>query len=237
MTDLALQLREGTSQAHTLAESADFIKCFLKGVVEKNSYRKLLANFYFVYRTLEESLSEHRQHPAIQPIYLPVLFRTHSLEQDLVFYYGADWQRQITPSTACQAYMHRIKQLSQTDPILLIAHCYTRYMGDLSGGQILKGIAERGMNLQDGQGTAFYRFESIADEKVFKANYRQALNNLPLTAEQVTAIVKEANISFQYNMKMFQELEGSLVKAIGQMLFNTLTRRGNKNVPTAPANT
>jgi heme oxygenase len=27
------------------------------------------------------------------------------------------------------------------------------------------------------------------------------------------------------NMKLFQELEGNLIKAIGQMLFNTLTRR------------
>jgi heme oxygenase len=27
------------------------------------------------------------------------------------------------------------------------------------------------------------------------------------------------------NMKMFQELEGNLIKAIGIMLFNTLTRR------------
>jgi heme oxygenase len=26
-------------------------------------------------------------------------------------------------------------------------------------------------------------------------------------------------------MKLFQELEGNLIKAIGQMLFNTLTRR------------
>jgi heme oxygenase len=27
------------------------------------------------------------------------------------------------------------------------------------------------------------------------------------------------------NMKLFQELEGNLIKSIGQMLFNTLTRR------------
>ncbi len=26
-----------------------FVKCFLKGVVEKTSYRKLVANLYFVY--------------------------------------------------------------------------------------------------------------------------------------------------------------------------------------------
>jgi len=45
----------------------------------------------------------------------------------------------------------------------LIAHSYTRYIGDLSGGQIL-GIAERAMN-SDGQGTAFYEFKDIPNEK------------------------------------------------------------------------
>jgi heme oxygenase (biliverdin-producing, ferredoxin) len=37
--------------------------------------------------------------------------------------------------------------------------------------------------------------------------------------------VEEANDAFGLNMKMFMELEGSLVKAIGQMVFNALTRR------------
>ncbi|WP_287128592.1 heme oxygenase (biliverdin-producing) [Candidatus Cyanaurora vandensis] len=232
-TQLALQLREGTRQAHTLAESADFIKCFLKGVVEKNSYRKLLANFYFVYSALEESLERHSQHPVLAPLHQPVLFRKQSLAQDLQYYYGPAWVREVSPSLACQAYVSRIRQLSDTDPVLLIAHCYTRYMGDLSGGQILKGIAERGMNLSDGVGTAFYRFEGIPDEKQFKANYRQMLDDLPLTEAQVAAIVIEANGSFQNNMKLFQELEGSLVKAIGQMLFNTLTRRNTRSAPMA----
>ena len=35
----------------------------------------------------------------------------------------------------------------------------------------------------------------------------------------------EANDAFGMNMKMFQELEGNLIKAIGIMVYNTLTRR------------
>lgn len=228
-TQLALQLREGTSKAHTLAESTDFVKCFLKGVVEKNSYRKLLANFYYVYGAIEEGLERHRDHPILKSLHQPALFRKQSLEQDLHYYFGPNWSKDIAPSAACRAYVDRIHQLSDQDPPLLIAHCYTRYMGDLSGGQILKGIAERGMNLSDGVGTAFYRFEGISDEKTFKKNYRQMLDSLDLTPDQVEAIVTEANLSFQYNMKLFKELEGSLIKAIGVMLYNTLTRRNSRN--------
>jgi heme oxygenase len=36
------------------------------------------------------------------------------------------------------------------------------------------------MNLSEGQGTAFYEFADITDEKAFKAKYRQTLDELPL---------------------------------------------------------
>ncbi|MCC5626218.1 biliverdin-producing heme oxygenase, partial [Nostoc sp. CHAB 5715] len=53
-SNLATKLRVGTKKAHTMAENVGFVKCFLRGVVEKNSYRKLVANFYFVYSAMEE---------------------------------------------------------------------------------------------------------------------------------------------------------------------------------------
>ena len=46
---LSLKLREGTSQNHSQAESAGFIRCFMKGVLERESYSKLLEAFYFIY--------------------------------------------------------------------------------------------------------------------------------------------------------------------------------------------
>ncbi|MFL0790661.1 MAG: biliverdin-producing heme oxygenase, partial [Prochlorococcus sp.] len=44
--DLAAQLKEGTKKAHTMAENTGFVTCFLKGVVDKSSYRKLVSNLY-----------------------------------------------------------------------------------------------------------------------------------------------------------------------------------------------
>lgn len=226
-SNLATKLREGTKKSHTMAENVGFVKCFLKGVVEKTSYRKLVANLYFVYSAMEEELERHRQHPLVSRFYFPELHRKVSLEQDLQFYYGPNWQDAIAPSPAATAYVNQIRHISNTAPELLAAHSYTRYLGDLSGGQILKGIAQRGMNL-DGQGTAFYEFADIPDEKQFKATYRQAMNDLPIDETTADKIVDEANAAFGMNMKMFNELEGNLIKAIGQMLFNTLTRRRTK---------
>ncbi len=224
-SNLATKLREGTKKSHGMAENVGFVKCFLKGVVEKNSYRKLVGNLYFVYSVMEEEMERHRQHPILSKIYFKQLNRQRSLEQDLCFYYGSNWREQITLSPAGETYVQRIREISASAPELLIAHSYTRYLGDLSGGQILKGIAQRGMNLCDGQGTAFYEFKDIPDEKQFKATYRQALDELPLDEADSDRIVDEANAAFGLNMKLFQELEGNLIKAIGQMLFNSLTRR------------
>ena len=224
-SNLATKLREGTKKAHTMAENVGFIKCFLKGVVEKTSYRKLVSNLYFVYSAMEEEMERHQAHPILSKIYFQELNRKKSLEQDLTYYYGPNWREQVAPSSATKDYVQHIREVSASAPELLIAHSYTRYIGDLSGGQILKNIAQRGMNLSEGQGTAFYEFNEIPDEKAFKANYRNALNELPIDEATADRIVDEANATFGMNMKLFQELEGNLIKAIGQMLFNTVIRR------------
>jgi len=223
--NLATQLREGTKKSHTNAENVSFVKCFLKGTVEKTSYRNLVKNLYFVYSAMEEEIQRHLEHPIVSKIYFPELNRKQSLEQDLEFYYGTNWREQVAPSPAGKAYIQRIRDISEQKPELLVAHSYTRYLGDLSGGQILKKIAQRGMNLAYGEGTAFYEFPEILDEKAFKDNYRQAMNDLPIDQATADRIVDEANAAFVMNMKMFKELEGNLIKAIGKILFNSLTRK------------
>lgn len=222
--NLATMLREGTKKSHSMAENMGFIKCFLKGVVEKNSYRKLAANLYFVYGAMEEEMERLKDHPIVGKIYFPELNRQPSLAKDLQFYYGPNWKNEIQITPAGQAYVERIHEIAKNQPELFAAHSYTRYLGDLSGGQILKNIAQKAMNL-DGEGTAFYEFETISDEKAFKNMYRQALNDLPVDEATAEKIVEEANDAFRMNMKMFQELEGNLIMAIGKMLFNTLTSR------------
>jgi heme oxygenase len=174
---------------------------------------------------MEEEMEKRRNHPIVSQIQFPQLHRKQTLEQDLAYYYGANWREQIQLSPAGKAYVERIRELSQTAPELLVAHSYTRYLGDLSGGQIFKGIAQTAMNLPDGKGVAFYEFADIPDAKAFKADYRQTLDELPIDEAGCERIVDEANAAFAMNGKMYQELEGNLVDAIGRMLYNSITRR------------
>ena len=87
-TNLAEQLRQGTTKSHSMAENVSFVKSFLGGVVDKKSYRTLVANLYFVYSAMEKQMLENKDHPSISLIYYAELNRKHSLEKDLEYYYG-----------------------------------------------------------------------------------------------------------------------------------------------------
>nr|BED43223.1 heme oxygenase [Pyropia sp. Myanmar_A]BED43420.1 heme oxygenase [Pyropia sp. Myanmar_B]BED43617.1 heme oxygenase [Pyropia sp. Myanmar_C] len=221
---LANQLREGTTKSHSMAENVSFVKSFLGGVVDKQSYRKLVANLYFVYCAIEEEILSNKDHPAIKPIYFAELNRQKSLAEDLNYYYGSDWLNLIEPSPATKIYVDRIHSIGNQQPELLVAHAYTRYLGDLSGGQILKKIAKGAMNLSDDRGTKFYDFDQIENEKLFKDQYRSALNTIPVSDSQIQNIVAEANISFTLNMKMFEELNSSILKIITMLIANPIQK-------------
>ncbi|MGK7930477.1 MAG: heme oxygenase (biliverdin-producing) [Microcystaceae cyanobacterium] len=224
--ELATQLRHGTAKSHTMAENTAFMKCFLKGIVEPDPFRQLLANFYFVYSTLESELARHQAHPVAGKIYFPVLNRKEQLEQDLAYYYGDNWQAEIHPSDAGNIYVERLKTLSETTPELLVSHAYVRYLGDLSGGQGLKRIVRSAIDLPQDKGTQFYEFDQLPDfdaQKAFKMQYRDALNSLPIDETTAQKIVEEANYAFELNRNIMHELEGAVQAAIGDEKFQAIT--------------
>ncbi len=214
------ELKIGTKKSHSAAENTSFVRSFLRGVVSKESYKKLVSDLYFVYSAMEEEVENLKDHPIIGQIQLSDLKRVNALEQDLRFYYGPIWRSLVTPSEACNQYVNRIREVAKNEPELLVGHHYTRYLGDLSGGQILKGIAEKALALGDGQGLKFYDFEKIEDVKAYKAGYRGILDGLPITEHQANAIIVEANYAFRLNMYMFDTLEGNWIQSLLQMLIS-----------------
>lgn len=225
---LDIRLREGTKHSHTMAENTAFMKCFLKGVVERSFFRKLLADLYFVYSALEAELQRYQNHPVLGAIYFPELHRQASLEKDLAFYYGENWREEIVPSPAGKVYVARIREVANTQPELLIAHAYTRYMGDLSGGQALRNIARSAMDLPADQGTAMHEFDQIPTpeaKRAFKENYRQALDSLSVDEEMIQKIVAEANYAFALNRDVVHELEADVQAVIGDRVFDLITRQ------------
>ena len=129
----------------------------------------------------------------------------------------------MTPSEACKTYCYRLNEIAEKDPYLLIAHHYTRYIGDLSGGQILKGIAKKALNPPEGEGLHFYDFPMIDDAKAFKTDYRAVLDGLEVNEHQVNTLITEANYAFRLNMYIFDELQGDAKKSLLKVLWGVIT--------------
>ena len=220
IADFAAQIKQGTKESHSAAENTKFVASFLRGVLDPQEYRKLIANFYFVYSAMEEEVEALKDHPVVGKINLPELPRKESLKEDLSYYYGTSWETEIKQSEACVKYVNRIREIAKDDPNLLVGHHYTRYLGDLSGGQILRGIAENSLKPEKGKGLSFYDFSEISDSKNYKKVYRQLLDGLDVEQDDVDLIIREANYAFKLNMYMFEELEGSASKSFVKLLCN-----------------
>ncbi|XP_010733050.2 heme oxygenase 2a [Larimichthys crocea] len=208
-TDLSEMLAEGTKEAHDRAENCQLVKDFLRGRIKKELFKRGTAALYFVYSAMEEEFEKNREHPHIAPIYFPTeLYRREALARDLEYFYGEDWESQISLSAATKPYVDRIHEVGDKDPVLLVGHSYTRYMGDLSGGQILKKVAQRALKLPvTGEGLNFYQFEDIHRHKGFKQLYRSRMNELELDTETKERIVDESNRAFGFNLMIFTEIE------------------------------
>ena len=192
-------------------------------MVSRENYAKLTTNFYFVYRCIEEEVDKLKtSNQCVGMIENKMLNRAPSLAKDLEYFYGKDWRNFVTPTDACQQYVNRIREVAASEPELLVAHHYTRYMGDLSGGQVLKGITQKALNLKE-DGLSFYEFPEITDKKGFKDSYRRVLDTMvPATQKDVDAIIVEANYAFRLNMYMFEEIQGDAGKSFGKIVLNYL---------------
>ncbi len=159
---------------------------------------------YFTYSAMEDEMERNKEHPDFAALYFPhELHRRDALVQDLQYFYGEDWQDQISLSPATRRYVERIQQIGRDQPALLVAHAYTRYMGDLSGGQVLRKLAQRAMKLPStGEGLNFYQFDGIHNAKSFKQLYRSRMNELELDSHTKQKIVEEAVLAFQFNMEV-----------------------------------
>ena len=205
MVTFSKELKLGTKKSHSAAENTKFVGSFLRGVLNPEEYRNLLAQFYYVYSTMETAIRESNDE-RVKQVYYPELERVASLEKDLEYYYGPYWKDEIYMTEACNTYTYRIKEIAEQDPYLLVAHHYTRYIGDLSGGQILKNIAKKALNPPVGKGLDFYDFPSIDDAKEWKTIYRFRLDRMGFTESEKNAIISEANYAFRLNMYLFDEI-------------------------------
>ena len=218
---LALELDEGTRKSHSIAENTQFVSGFFKGLSNRKAFSSLVESLYYIYEAMEIVLDE-TNNEAVKAIDYPELRRIKALESDMIFYFGENWRENSKPSIATMKYVNRIKTIGKDDPVLMVAHQYTRYLGDLFGGQMMGGMATRTLNLKNDEGIAFYKFNQINNVKEFINEFYKDLNQLGLEENVRQAIIDEANLVFTYNIEIFEELEGNAISSMFRLLKSAL---------------
>ncbi len=202
---LSAQLRAGTRDDHQAAESSAFVDRLLAGDLTAAAYTDLAAQLLHVYRALEQVGDAFADDPVGSTIVFEELRRAPALEHDLATLAGADWAQRPdvrTPHPVTAAYTARILAGGLTG---YVAHAYTRYLGDLSGGQVIARMVSRHYGVPQ-EALTFYRFPEIDKLKPFKDVYRARLDALELTAEQRLAVVAESREAFRANRELFTAL-------------------------------
>ncbi len=200
LSPLPERLKTATRPLHTVAERAPFMAALLRGQLGVASYRELLVNLHVIYRSLEGELDRHRADPAIAAIWFPGLARTRAIESDLAALPAASNASSMRPSAL--AYAHRLLEIGHGEPRRLIAHAYVRFLGDLSGGQLLQRIVADKL----GAPIAFYDFGNPAQVDVLRVAFCSGLARIEIDEHETNAVVDEALQAFDRHVALFDQL-------------------------------
>ena len=201
---LSTRLREGTRAEHSQAESEGFVERLLAGRLDVAAYADLAAQQHAVYTALEQASERMRDDVRGQALVFEELTRVPAIERDLTHLYGAGWRDVARVLPATERYVARLRTVG-ADVACYAAHAYTRYLGDLSGGQVIQRMMQRHYGLTTA-GLEFYDFPQIPKAKPFKDVYRERLDGLDLDDTEVDLAVSEAQEAFRLNRAMFVEL-------------------------------
>lgn len=174
-----LKLRELTMEHHKNAERSNFAKKLVSGKISTAEYACYLYNMWLVYARLEAKATELGVMYGIEDV-----CRASFIFADMRSM-GIKEEKKLKSS---MDYIEYLKGIDDAQTIL--AHCYVRHMGDLSGGQI---IAKK---LKDNFPVRFYEFDE--DVKTLKDFLRAKLNN---------NMAEEAMVAFDWANKIFLELD------------------------------
>jgi heme oxygenase len=187
-------LRARTAPLHREAERSGIIHDLLTGRAQRDSLVLLLQNLLCVYQALETGLMAHKGSALLGELCRPELYRAPAIATDVEALGGTD---ELLPEALC--YAERVTQSAEGDGTRLLAFAYVRYMGDLSGGQILNRLLCRSFSLTN---LAFYSFPKIPDLQEFRQNYRAALDRAGAKLPDPAPVVDTALQAFRLDIDL-----------------------------------
>jgi heme oxygenase len=201
---LSVRLRSGSRAMHDSAQGAGYLDALLAGRLDRDGYAALVTQHFFIYEALEQATASMADDPVAGPFVFPALTRLPALVADLDLLAGPDWSDRLEVLPATAEYCARLHDVAFDRPAGFIAHHYTRYLGDLSGGQYIGRAISQIYGLDDG-GCRFFTFEGI-DPPVFRTRYRELLDLVSWSDDEERFFLAEVTEAYRLNIAVLREL-------------------------------
>lgn len=195
-------IRRATWSAHGDAEQAAFMSHLMAGTADAARVGTYTAQLYFVYSALDEAERVAATNVSVRTFLHAGLGRVPALVQDLQYFLGNDWRLRVAPMPVTIEYCERLHTVGNEWPAGFVAHHYTRYLGDLSGGQFIRRALASKYGWADGCGASFYAFDGIGDLDAFKIAYREHLDRAPWDDVERQRIVDEILAAYDLNTRL-----------------------------------
>lgn len=193
-------VRRSTLAVHDRANHSPFMGALFDGRLQVADYARLVEQYWFVYQALEAAADRFADDPVAGPFVTEELRRVPRLAEDIRFY----GLRELTALPATERYVDAIEATADW-PGGFVAHHYTRYLGDIAGGQAIRGLLPRVYGVTGG-GTAFYDFSGLGSTPRFRDRYRGLLDDAPWDDAERARVVAEVEHAFELNIAMLTEL-------------------------------
>lgn len=207
MDSFSTLIRTASHEQHVEAETSTFMSDLLGGRLGVAAYARYTEQLWFVYEALEADAERLASDPVVGAFIRPELLRLRALERDLAHLRGPGWRAGLSALPATRAYADRVRHCAEQWSAGYVAHHYTRYLGDLSGGQIIRDRAEKAWGFEKkGDGVRFYVFEEIPNPAAFKRGYRELLDGIRADDLEKQRVVAECKKAFALNTAVFHAL-------------------------------
>jgi heme oxygenase len=201
---LSDMLRERTKRLHATAERSGVIADILQRRADRAGYALFLRNLLPAYERLETELSSRQAHPVLGIFAHRALQRSDRLRSDVCRIAGADWEKTLPLLKSGIAYTAGISHAAVGDGLRLASHAYVRYLGDLSGGQVLKKLLGKSLTLP-ADALTVYDFPDT-DTQTLKYELRDALDHAGRITDDPHMLVVEAMTAFEHNIGVSREV-------------------------------
>ena len=201
------RLKASTATIHDEVEHTNFMVDLMEGRLDACAYALLLKQYTVIYAALEAKSREIAEDGIFAPFHDANLFRHERIVWDLQELTGSDQfalnDVDLPVTLSAEAYADHLSGL--TGPEQLIAHHYTRYLGDLSGGQAIGALMGRHYAIP-ASALTIWDFTELGKTKPYKDAYRLRLNDIASTGGDEQSVIEETMTAFTLNGELLSEL-------------------------------